>query len=161
MLCQDLPMCDEIGRLQIAQVIANTAMRNPSLIPLVLAGPQAPFVTVLETLLESKHEHERTQAFACWSALARRAVGWDFFMDTCPRATAVVTEALDTSSVYIVKGAMLAWAVLLEEGDALTEAARTHLRLQVIPRVAKQLSAKPFKEVRPATWSLLGLICRV
>jgi len=155
------PMCDDSVRLCVARLLGFVLLREPSLIRAVLPSQQAPFAQALAGFLDSRNITERLCALQAFGNIAAHQSGLEFFLQW-PEFLRTVVSMTASSQNEACKAAMSAWANVLGNQPR-KDATGPNAEIwrvggeQVLTLVLKNLSQKPFPDIRADTWRLLAV----
>jgi len=170
-LAKDLadPYCDPSVRLCVTRLLGFIAGRSAASAQLLLSSHEAPFPQSIAGMLDSRDVSERLCAINAWATASLQSEGLSFFLRWTPLLQEMVSLVSATQN-EVAKAAMDAWATILQDRapitDSIDEAQEgpreiwTIAEQQVTPSVLKNLSVKPFPDVRPHTWRVLSVLVR-
>mmetsp|Transcript_19750 Transcript_19750/g.37148 ORF Transcript_19750/g.37148 Transcript_19750/m.37148 type:complete len:495 (+) Transcript_19750:26-1510(+) len=165
-LAQDLadPCCDPSVRLCVTRLLGFIAGRSRTSAEILFSSHEAPFPQSIAGMLDSRDVSERLCAINAWATASLQQTGLVFFLRWKPLLQEMVSLVSATQN-EVAKGAMDAWATILQDRtpDSEKEGADREIWTvaeQVTPAALKNLSVKPFPDVRPHTWRLLSILTR-
>lgn len=155
------PYCDGSVRLCVTRLLGFIAGRSATASELLLRSHEAPFPQSIAGLLDSRDITSRLCAIHAWATSTLQNKGLVFFLKWRPMLEEMVS-LLGATQNEIAKGAMDAWTIVLqarapEDQDA---AELWSMADSLTGPVLKNLTNKPFPDVRPHTWQLLSVLCR-
>ncbi|CAK9070433.1 unnamed protein product [Durusdinium trenchii] len=155
------PYCDGSVRLCVTRLLGFIAGRSAAAAEQLLRSHEAPFPQSIAGLLDSRDVAARLCAIHAWATAMLQTKGLGFFLRWKPMLQEMVSLISATQN-EIAKGAMDAWAIVLEvrapeDQDA---AELWGMAESLAEPVLKNLTNKPFPDVRPHTWQLLSVLCR-
>mmetsp|Transcript_97715 Transcript_97715/g.174075 ORF Transcript_97715/g.174075 Transcript_97715/m.174075 type:complete len:498 (-) Transcript_97715:50-1543(-) len=161
------PYCEPSIRLCVTRLLGLVLRRTPSTASVLLPGREAPFPLSVAGLMDSRDQSEKLCALNAWVDASTGLEGLTFFLRWTPLLQDIVSMTSSTQN-EVAKGAMAAWAAVLEERPpaAAATAAGPEAEIweiaeqRVLPLVLKNLTGKPFPDVRPHTWHLLAVLVR-
>lgn len=170
-------MCDSSVRICVTRLLGFVLRRAPAVIPSLLPNREAPLPQALAELLGSRDPADRLCALSTWANIMAQPGGLAFFL-RWPELLQEILSLAASPQNEICKGAMGAWEAVLEErpppagggapaGSApAATAAEADAQLwgiaerRLVPLVLKNLTGKPFPDVRAYTWRLMASLAR-
>mmetsp|Transcript_90557 Transcript_90557/g.255654 ORF Transcript_90557/g.255654 Transcript_90557/m.255654 type:complete len:498 (+) Transcript_90557:93-1586(+) len=163
------PMNDASVRVCVVRLLGFVMLRSPQALSIVLPGRESPFAHALAEFLESRDPTEKLCALNAWSNISAHADGLAFFLQWSDIVQAVIA-LVAAPQMEVCKGAMTCWTCVLgnqqppEAGAMEVDGSIAQLWSiaceRLLPLVLKNLTAKPFPEVRTHTWRLLATMSR-
>lgn len=168
------PMCDDSVRMCIVRLLGLVLRRSPETMPRLLPERGAPLAQHMAGMLESSGTDTtaRLTALNAWANISANDPGLMFFLQWEGRLNAILSHVSSPNN-EVCKGALAAWAVVLEDRPPLVPgqsaggaglAARAALwevaERRLLPAVLRNLTAKPFADVRFHCWHVLALLAR-
>merc|ERR1711884_100103 len=168
------PTCDDSVLLCVVRLLGFVIRRSPATLPSLLHGREAPLAQTIAGLLETADHTKRLCALNAWANISTTQTGLAFFLQWEGRLQTLLALAGSPQN-EVCKGAMAAWAVVLQDrqppttsnGGRVTgteEAPELQLwcvaEQRLLPTVLRNLTGKPFPDVRYHVWHLLALLCQ-
>lgn len=166
-------MCDDSVRLCVVRLLGLVLMRTPDTLSILLPNREAPLAIAIASLLEGRDSAGRLCALNAWANISENLGGLSFFLrwrDVLQTILSFVTAANNETA----KGAMSCWTAVLKDwrppdGSAMDVTdggipAEHELwdiaEKELAGLTLKNLSGKPFSDVRVQTWQLLAALVR-
>jgi len=168
------PMNDSSVKVCVVRLLGLIISRSPESIEVLLPDREAPLAkTLVEFLDNRKDPTERMVALHTWGNVAGHAVGLAFFL-RWPEIMEMVISLAGAAQNEICQVGMACWASVLnsfpapENGVMEVDEANTPgpqqlwdvAEQRLLPQVLKNLTTKPFPELRAHTWRLLAVLTR-
>jgi len=155
------PYCDGSVRLCVTRLLGFIAGRSGTAAELLLRSHEAPFPQSIAGLLDSRDVTSRLCAIHAWATSTLQNKGLGFFLKWRPMLEEMVS-LLGATQNEIAKGAMDAWTIVLQARPPEDQEAAElwGMAESLTGPVLKNLTNKPFPDVRPHTWQLLSVLCR-
>lgn len=163
-LAKDLvdPCCDDSAKLCVVRLLGFALLREPALMGTLLPSQQAPLAQVMAAFLDSRDVTARLCGLQALSNIAAHQSGLQFVLQWPPVLNMAISMVAAPQN-EICKAAMAAWSSLLgpRPRKAAAEGPDADIwklgEQQVLPSVLKNVSQKPFPDVRCFTWQLLAV----
>eukprot|EP00933_Yihiella_yeosuensis_P040950 TRINITY_DN35366_c0_g1_i1.p1 TRINITY_DN35366_c0_g1~~TRINITY_DN35366_c0_g1_i1.p1 ORF type:complete len:504 (-),score=118.79 TRINITY_DN35366_c0_g1_i1:136-1647(-) len=166
------PCCDDSIRLSVTRLLGLVLGRTPEAANALLTRIEAPFPQSVAGCLGSRDHAMKICALKAWADASAQLQGLEFFLKWTPLMEDIVSS-VGSSQNEVSKAAMHCWSNVLQirslpvhpnaGGQPSPEAERQLWEIAeqyVLPLALKNLTSKPFADVRPHTYHLLAVLVR-
>mmetsp|Transcript_64012 Transcript_64012/g.152646 ORF Transcript_64012/g.152646 Transcript_64012/m.152646 type:complete len:500 (-) Transcript_64012:158-1657(-) len=164
------PMNDESVQVCVVRLLGSVLQRNGALAEALLPEKGAPFPAMVQNFIESPDTTLRLCGLNAWADACTHEAGLAFFL-RAPSPMERTCTLITASNNEVCKGAMAGWNAVLRRHEAPAPAVEEGAKSaaaevwdmaekSTLPAVLKNLSGKPFQDVRQETWRLLAVLAR-
>lgn len=166
-LAKDLsdPMCDDTVRLCVTRLLCLVVLRTPDMFDILLPNRLEPLPQAIAAYIHSTNPTERSHALHMWANVAVHPAGFKFFLEWQSILQLLLAQVRSPQN-DVCKVAMSCWTSVVEThlSSMLQEASpviQELLEKQLLPMALKNLTTKPFPDVRCCSWRLLATLVLV